>query len=452
MKSNNIGGSQYIPKNYGIDKPKQNQVVKKEISVTTKCEIPKFKEQDKLEQFLQKIKDISEAMNSLKVHDKEAVLICGDTGAGKSTLLNYLAGVKGICRQQKNSKDFIIEFENPIAVVSEKLIAETTTPKRYEIADKLAIWDCPGFNDNRGEIVDIANAFSITNIAHKVDRVKVLAVVEESSLNSRKGQFLRSMINKIQMMLPDEKDLPSSVVFCFTKTHDIINYQKELLRIANDKNDLTPENRSFLTRIAERENFVVFPRPTKEGLVSKEHQELILYKLHKSTAAKSEILPVLSPNSIKYMREVMGYVNDKAIELFDTIAKNMADILVKSDDSLLGEFSKDFVGKIFPLNESDTDVDIINKLETVIAKYKLGFKEDKNIFNTLRFLSEKILNGITAKFFPDGDSFEFDTLDMPFQNLLYDIRISAEKRGMSALVKEIDYVVSKDKHQVNIKV
>ncbi len=109
----------------------------------------------------------------------EAVLVIGNTGTGKSTLINILLG-----NELEVKKNGLTSMINPKAGQRGPKIgntgnAETSIPTPWTNERTcITYWDCPGFEDNRSTVQDIANAFYITEIFKKSQRVKLLLSIK----------------------------------------------------------------------------------------------------------------------------------------------------------------------------------------------------------------------------------------------------------------------------------
>jgi len=64
-----------------------------------------------------------------------------------------------------------------------KSVSETTCPSRYETVNYGVVWECPGYNDNRGITQDIANSFYIKNLFEKAASVRVLVVTDFNDID-----------------------------------------------------------------------------------------------------------------------------------------------------------------------------------------------------------------------------------------------------------------------------
>ena len=417
------------------------------VSTNKLTSVSQFKNQDskiefkreEFENFFTQLKEITAEMKKETKLEDVAVLVCGDTGAGKSTLVNCLLEQMPIAKSKKHTKEFLIEYESPLAKLGASGVSLTSIPQRYGLVDKV-YWDCPGFEDNRGGMTDIANAFGISKLDEKAKSFKVLAVIEENSFLSRRGQLFRSMISKISKMFPDEKELENKIVFCFTKTDKIKDYQKELIIISKEPNNLEPEHRSFLKSIAEKEHFVLFPKPKKEGVIDNFYKENLVQKLEISKAITSHIAPIISPSSLIKMNSLQDYCNDRAKSLLFNISEEVSNLLIDMDNKDIEDFTKNFIDKVYPIREDLRDMEIIDNFYKIIAKFSdfLPMENLKKDFSELHFLSTTVLENIVGKFFPNGDCFEIETLEQPFKNLYEKIQKSLITKGMESFAKEVN--------------
>jgi hypothetical protein len=149
------------------------------------------------------------AENAKKISGKDAVIVIGNTGAGKSTFVNYLLGCDMI---QKTPKELGIKGLKKVVVVRPKSeggacdeimpIGHSKTSKTFipQIASdpinrEVAYCDCPGFLDNRGAEINIANAVNIKCALQEAKCVKVLILINYHSLLADRGRGLTDMLN-----------------------------------------------------------------------------------------------------------------------------------------------------------------------------------------------------------------------------------------------------------------
>jgi energy-coupling factor transporter ATP-binding protein EcfA2 len=149
------------------------------------------------------------AENAKKISGKDAVIVIGNTGAGKSTFVNYLLGCDMI---QKTPKELGIKGLKKVVVVRPKseggacdevmLIGHSKTSKTFipqiasdPISRVVAYCDCPGFLDNRGAEINIANAVNIKRALQEAKCVKVLILINYHSLLADRGRGLTDMLS-----------------------------------------------------------------------------------------------------------------------------------------------------------------------------------------------------------------------------------------------------------------
>lgn len=161
--------------------------------------------------------DLFELLNDENHQDdvvrvEDVILIMGNTGCGKTTVTQILA--EDLTRLHAvlsdSGKLFIIDDDNKIggpSTVSKTLMPELVIQKVNDSSDGggTAFYDCPGFDDTRGADVDIAANFFMHRVLKKVKRLKILFLVNYSSvkmgnervdfdlLASHVSRFLRSL-------------------------------------------------------------------------------------------------------------------------------------------------------------------------------------------------------------------------------------------------------------------
>lgn len=103
-------------------------------------------------------------INSIKVEQntKEAILVIGDTGSGKSTIISFLSGCQLVIRYDGLKPTLDNVGHAPTKIGHDKY-SETSVPKKIMI-DGTALYDCPGFNDNKGEEYEISNSFFVQRL------------------------------------------------------------------------------------------------------------------------------------------------------------------------------------------------------------------------------------------------------------------------------------------------
>lgn len=109
---------------------------------------------------------LEKTSNELKIQNelKDVTLLLGNTGAGKTTLTQLMVGNVSALEVVKTEKEdvIIVDPENKIGrtTASRTIVPELVVDK----VDYTAIYDCPGFSDNRGPNTDIATNFLLKKV------------------------------------------------------------------------------------------------------------------------------------------------------------------------------------------------------------------------------------------------------------------------------------------------
>ena len=151
---------------------------------------------------------------AMEAHGEDIVVILGNTGAGKSTFVNWLHG----CKMQQVKKNKVPGLKGTGKVV---IVAPGTEPTEImaighskasmtfipgiQRDSNFVYVDCPGFLDNRGSSVNVANA---TNIKLTVSRAKTVKVRRQSSTPRIHPLYCHPSHNRIVYVL--------RLLFCVT--------------------------------------------------------------------------------------------------------------------------------------------------------------------------------------------------------------------------------------------
>lgn len=134
-----------------------------------------------------------------RAEGKRVVVVLGNTGAGKSALVNFMHG-----------SSFEYEDEDKMVVCKDSQVAElmrighsgtseTFSPQVEDAASSLgsgfAFADCPGFLDNRGFEINVANAVNVRHTVAAAASAVVVVVVNYYSLRADRGRGLRDLFD-----------------------------------------------------------------------------------------------------------------------------------------------------------------------------------------------------------------------------------------------------------------
>ena len=169
--------------------------------------------------------------NAASATGKEVVLVLGNTGVGKSTAVNYLMGcemklVKPSELGLEGSKRVVIvnaEGTRPeVMPIGHGSQSHTLMPQIVPDADdsNQAYCDCPGFSDNRGAEINIANAINTRRVLQQATGVKAVFLVSYYGLHDDRGAGVMAMEHMCYQMFGGVNNLrrhQDSVLLGITK-------------------------------------------------------------------------------------------------------------------------------------------------------------------------------------------------------------------------------------------
>ena len=128
----------------------------------------------------------------------------GNTGAGKSTLINYLCGC-----EMENARRRDIGLSGRGSVIRVKADQRDTAVTKIghdmqksatflpsvavSTTDGKVYCDCPGFLDNRGAEINIANACNIKQMIAQAKSVRVVVLINYDSLKADRGRGVKDL-------------------------------------------------------------------------------------------------------------------------------------------------------------------------------------------------------------------------------------------------------------------
>ena len=199
-------------------------------------------------------------VNAEEISGKDAVIVLGNTGAGKSTFINYLAG----CQLEKkwyedHDEDHDEDHESVLVVksrasggtrdevmpIGHDRASKTFMPHIVEV-DGWTYCDCPGFSDNRGAEINIANAVNIKQALSRAASIRIVILVDYQSLKVDRGNSFQDLLRTFIDLLESKENIAK-------------HKESILLGISKGpRSNLTPEK--LWKRI---ENFVSIPESLK---------------------------------------------------------------------------------------------------------------------------------------------------------------------------------------------
>jgi energy-coupling factor transporter ATP-binding protein EcfA2 len=142
--------------------------------------------------------------NAAPAASKEVLMVLGNTGTGKSTTLNALLGCKMKAVRPREvglpgiKKIVIVDPESPrkeVMPIGHGRRSHTFMPQIVPDPDNnnQAYCDCPGFKDNRGAEINIANAINTKNVLKQAKGVKAVFLTSYNGLCDDRGNSIRDV-------------------------------------------------------------------------------------------------------------------------------------------------------------------------------------------------------------------------------------------------------------------
>ncbi|CAE8643488.1 unnamed protein product [Polarella glacialis] len=130
---------------------------------------------------------------------KKVVVVLGNTGAGKSAFINLLHG----CTFGLDSEDnIVVRSDSPmkeLMKIGHTNKSETFAPQVEEVAasfgEGYAVADCPGFLDNRGFEINVANAVNVKQTTVAAASVIVVVIINYHSLLADRGKGVKDLFH-----------------------------------------------------------------------------------------------------------------------------------------------------------------------------------------------------------------------------------------------------------------
>lgn len=335
-----------------------------------------------IEKLIQSVKIVEErvdndfatfAKNGINVDEKIVVFLLGLSGTGKTTLYYAITEKElKVIKERRNLKLESVSPEKSFPIMNGQCSYLNSPVLQYDEKNDIIFCDCPCFSDDRGDIQDIINSFSINRALSHAKKTKILLVVTENDIDSSKGKIVRDSCEMVENFIHNKQNLESTVALIISNVKP--EYSNELFL-----EDIETGNSELLKIFKKRESgdnklVFIFPSPNKE----------MVDGVYTGFESKDQILNFIHdcPFSIDLMPEVSLGLHakltiSKSIDSFG----NLSELLQQYIDQIQYEYSlsddeleawKDRIEKIcnYKFKSPKDFVDFSKKIIPTGSKYE----------------------------------------------------------------------------------
>lgn len=148
------------------------------ILLTFYCILIKCSEND-----LKILNEIQKANDNFEIgNQKDIVLMLGKTGSGKSTLASLITGAELEAKRVGSGVFQILDKNHKISRDS-TTVSNTKVPNlMFDNETNTTFYDCPGFSDTRGVVIDITATRSIHKLLNFANKIKLVFAASHQSV------------------------------------------------------------------------------------------------------------------------------------------------------------------------------------------------------------------------------------------------------------------------------
>lgn len=339
----------------------------------------------KLDEIELAIKEVDKRLKIQQPGEKVTVIL-GMTASGKTTIYNYLRGVPLIAKFYDG--EFVIDkkhMEKENDGISSDIAHGYTSGTTYPCLGG-GFFDCPGFDDSRGAVQDIVNAYSIYKLFEKVRDFRLVLVVRREHLYPRneRGKAFCDVIKTIAEMFPNIDEIKNNINLIIAQGKEqennensvkscILNIKKARL---SQKELTNPQERlfEFLGR-EENKQITFFGMPTVEGDIPTGIQ-LIKGDTYRKKLSPHIALPAESQIVIEKLANRLTKETSYFLSNFFSKLKGYTEELIKSHEGTAQELRNFFMEVVDKLrsiqNTPKSFEEDVKNIEIVLKKFNTG--------------------------------------------------------------------------------
>lgn len=319
------------------------------------------------------LEDIQNEYQNLEIGEqKNFVMVLGNTGTGKTTLALLLSGAK--LRSVRVSRGvFRIEDDGDKISGNSTTVSKTKVPNLiYDSQTNTTLYDCPGFADSRGVVIDITATLSIHDLLKYAETVKFLFAVSYDSVANSIGdrRNFRELAGHVVNLIKNVEKYAKGMGLVVTKVQNIEDYDEH-------DNKILVDDASIIESIAD------FLRQTKNDL-EKRRTEKMTNEERRINEEKIKFTEIFLE------REGDTYTRINIFRLADRPGPLEKIELIQKEKEAINEmldYNLDYVPAIdedfgYPLSdESKGHVnDLLDKLDEQLEKYSTNICNDLRLF------------------------------------------------------------------------
>lgn len=327
--------------------------------------------EDEVESILEEIQN---EYNDFKIGEqKKFVLVLGNTGTGKSTVTLLITGAELESKRERPGVFSIVD-KNDLISGESTTISKTKVPNlMIDNETSTTFYDCPGFADTRGVVIDITATRTIHDLLSYADEVKLLFTVSYNSVENKIGdrKSFRELAGHSVNLFKNVEKYRKGMSLVVTKVKNLEDYNDKDEKILVDDQTIIENIAGFLNQTKnDLEKGRSNKMTTEEQRVNEakiKFTEIFLEREGDKYTRINIFRLVDRPGPLKKMKLIQ---NEK--EAIQTMIHYNTEY-VKTDDKDFGYSLSD---------ESKTHVaDLISKLDDQLGKYSENICNELNLFH-----------------------------------------------------------------------
>lgn len=175
------------------------------------------------------LQDIQKEYENFEMSEqKQFVLLLGTTGTGKSTLASLLTGAN-LTSIKISDGIFSIKDDKDLISGISTTVSKTKVPNlMIDKVTNTTFYDCPGFADSRGVVIDFAATRSIRDLLNFSNKIKILLTISYESVHQTGNrQGFTDLIKHVVNLIGNFEKYENGLALVVTKVPNISEENEE---------------------------------------------------------------------------------------------------------------------------------------------------------------------------------------------------------------------------------